>query len=92
MFEPDEPTEEQAQPAKPLTPRQQAARQKAKKRNVVAIIICAVLCVILGVVSAVMPQSSATPWMFASYFFGYVGVLWGLAALWSHYMGPNAPK
>ena len=90
MFE-TEPAPEQ-KPAKPLTPQQIAARQKTKKVNTVAVIICASLCVILGVVSAVLPSGASTPWMFASYAAGYVGVLWALAALWSHYMGPNAPK
>jgi hypothetical protein len=90
MFE-TEPAEEQ-KPAKPLTPKQIAAREKAKKMNVVAVIICASLCALLGVVSAVLPAGVSTPWMFASYAAGYVGVLWGLAGLWSHYMGPNAPK
>ena len=90
MFE-TEPAEEQ-KPAKPLTEKQIAARAKTKKMNVVAVIICASLCAVLGVVSAVLPTGVSTPWMFASYVAGYVGVLWGLAALWSHYMGPNAPK
>ena len=91
MFDPT-PEEQAETPAKPLTPKQQAARIKATKRNVVAVIICGVLCVVLGVVAAVLPSEVATPWMFASYAAGYVGVLWGLAALWSHYMGPNSAK
>ncbi len=86
-----EPAEE-SQPAKPLTPKQVAARAKTKKMNVVAVIICAILCSVLGVISAVLPTGVSTPWMFASYAAGYVGVLWALAGLWSHYMGPNAPK
>ena len=86
-----EPTEEQ-KPAKPSTEKQIAARARTKKMNVVAVIICASLCFVLGVISAVLPAGVSTPWMFASYAAGYVGVLWGLAALWAHYMGPNAPK
>ena len=86
-----EPAEE-SQSAKPLTPKQIAARAKTKKMNVVAVIICAILCSVLGVISAVLPTGVSTPWMLASYAAGYVGVLWALAGLWSHYMGPNAPK
>ena len=90
MFETEPAPEEK--PAKPLTQKQMAARLKAKKINTVAVIVCAMLCVVLGVVSAVLPTNSATPWMFASYAAGYVGVMWALAGLWAHYMGPNAPK
>lgn len=91
MFDPSPEDIEEA-PVKPLTPKQQAARLKAKKRNVVAVIICGALCVVLGVIAAVLPSDQATPWMFASYAAGYIGVLWGLAALWSHYMGPKSAK
>ena len=86
-----EPAEEQ-KTAKPLTEKQIAARARTKKMNVVAVITCASLCFVLGVISAVLPAGVSTPWTFASYAAGYIGVLWGLAGLWSHYMGPNAPK
>jgi hypothetical protein len=93
MFETEATSGESEQkPAKPLTPKQIAARQKTKKLNTVAVIICASLCAVLGVISAVLPSGVSTPWMFASYAAGYVGVMWALAGLWSHYMGPNAPK
>ena len=84
--------ESEQKPAKPLTAKQIAARQKTKKVNTVAVIICVSLCAVLGVVSAVLPSGVSTLWMFASYASGYVGVMWALAALWSHYMGPHAPK
>jgi hypothetical protein len=90
MFE-KEPAQEQV-PAKPLTHKQIAARLRAKKINVVGVIVCASLCVLLGVVSAVLPAGVSTPWMFVSYAAGYIGVIWALAGMWSHFMGPNAPK
>lgn len=90
MFE-TEPSPE-AKPSKPLTQKQVAARLKAKKVNTVAVIICAIVCSVLGVISAVLPTNTATGWMFASYAAGYVGLMWALAGLWAHYMGPNAPK
>jgi protein-S-isoprenylcysteine O-methyltransferase Ste14 len=90
MFEKEPPPEQV--PAKPLTQKQIAARLRAKKINVVGVIVCASLCVLLGVVSAVLPAGVSTPWMFASYAAGYIGVIWALAGMWSHFMGPNAPK
>lgn len=90
MFEKE--PEAAPQPSKPLTQKQIAARLRAKKINVVAVIMCASLCVLLGVISAVLPTGVSTPWMFASYAAGYIGVIWALAGMWSHFMGPNAPK
>lgn len=92
MFDPKSEETTPEVPSKPLTAKQQAARLKAKKRTVVAVIVCGVLCVILGVVAAVLPSDQSTPWMFASYAAGYVGVLWGLAGLWANYMGPNRSR
>lgn len=90
MFE-SEPTPE-SPAAKPVTARQLAARAQAKKTNSVAVLVCVILCVVLGVISAVLPSGVSTPWMFASYAAGYIGVLWALAGLWAHFFGPNAPK
>lgn len=90
MFEPES-TPESAAP-QPLTARQLTARAKAKKTNSTAVMICIVLCIVLAVISAVLPSGVSTPWMFASYATGYIGVLWALAGLWAHFLGPNAPK
>jgi hypothetical protein len=79
--------------AKPLTPRQIAARARAKKINTRAVVVCAILSAVLGLAALFIPAGGTqTALMFASYVGVYVGVMWALAGLWAHYLGPNAPK